>query len=337
VSCVIAEIGVNHNGSLALALEMIDAASEVGADAVKFQTFHAESLVTVSAPKAAYQSETTGAGSQLEMLRKLELDLASHHALQARAHARGVEFLSAPFDLRSVALLGEIGVSRIKIPSGHLTNVPYLRAVAALGLPVILSTGMATLEEVAASIEVLERAGVAREDLVVLHCTTEYPTPIDDVNLLAMVTMREALRVRVGYSDHTEGIAVPIAAVALGAEVIEKHFTLSRSMPGPDHRASIEPDEFGRMVRSIRDVETSLGDGLKRPAHREMANIGAARTSIVAAREVLAGETLTEDALAVKRPGTGTSPLRWDDVVGTTARRAYRADELIDEPEANDA
>jgi len=328
---VIAEAGVNHNGSLELALELVDAAAEAGADAVKFQTFRADALASASAPKAEYQLETTGESeSQLEMLRALELDVASHHALQARARGRGIEFLSAPFDLASVALLGEMGLPVIKIPSGELTNVPYLRAVAALGRPLILSTGMATLAEVASALAVLEEAGVARDDVVVLHCTTEYPAPFDDVNLRAMVTMGEALGVRFGYSDHTEGIAVPVAAVALGAEVIEKHFTLDRTMPGPDHRASLEPAELAQMVREIRQVEAALGSGIKAPSRREIANAEVARKSIVAACDIAAGEILSEDNLAVKRPGTGVSPLRWDDVVGSVASRAYAADEPID-------
>lgn len=334
---VIAEAGVNHNGSLELALEMVDAAADCGADAVKFQTFRADALASAAAPKAGYQRETTDAEeSQLEMLRKLELDAADHRALRARAIARGIEFLSAPFDLPSVELLRDLGLARVKVPSGQLTNVPYLRAVASLGLPVILSTGMATLDEVAASLAVLEDAGVPLGDIVVLHCTTEYPTPLEDVNLCAMVTMREQLGVRVGYSDHTDGIAVPVAAVALGAEVIEKHFTLDRRMPGPDHRASLEPADFAEMVHSIREVEVALGDGVKRPSARELENAAAARTSIVAARRIEAGETFSAENLGLKRPGTGVSPLRWDEVLGTTARRAYEPDELIDDPSAGE-
>ncbi len=330
---VIAEAGVNHNGSLERALAMVDAAAEAGADAVKFQTFSADALVTRDAPKAGYQVETTGAGeSQYDMLKRLELSESDHDALVARCRERAIVFMSAAFDPASLSLLARLGIDRVKVPSGEMTNVPYLRRVAALGLPVLLSTGMATLDEVRAALEVLERAGCPRERVTVLHCTTEYPTPPEDVNLRAMLTMRDELGVRVGYSDHTEGIAVPVAAVALGAEVIEKHFTLDRGLPGPDHRASLEPAELAEMVSAIRVVERSLGDGVKRPSETETANAAVARKSIVAARAIRAGETLDADALAVKRPGTGVSPLRWDEVVGTVATRDYAPDEPVDGP-----
>jgi N,N'-diacetyllegionaminate synthase len=328
---VIAEAGVNHNGSLERALELVDADAAAGADAVKFQTFRADALAAGYAVKAAYQAAATGAGGQLEMLRALELSAADHRALQTRCEQRGVEFLSAPFDLESVALLGALGLRRLKIPSGELTNVPYLRRVAALGLPLILSTGMATLDEVRAALAVLAAAGCGRERVTVLHCSTEYPTPPNEVNLLAMVTLRDELGVAVGYSDHTEGIAVPIAAVALGATVIEKHLTLSRDLPGPDHKASLEPLEFAAMLRALREVEQALGDGVKRPAPGERENVAVARKSIVAARTIAAGRRFDEDDLTVKRPGTGISPLRWDDVVGLVATRDYAPDEQIDE------
>jgi N,N'-diacetyllegionaminate synthase len=328
---VIAEAGVNHNGSLERALELVDAAAAAGADAVKFQTFRADALAAGYADKAAYQTATTGAGGQREMLRALELSAADHRALQARCRQLGVEFLSAPFDFESVALLGELGLQRVKIPSGELTDVPFLRRVAALGLPLILSTGMATLDEVRAALAVLTAAGCERERVTVLHCSTEYPTPPIEVNLRAMVTLRDELGVAVGYSDHTEGITVPIAAVALGATVIEKHLTLSRELPGPDHRSSLEPPEFAALVRALREVEAALGDGVKRPAPGERANMAAARKSIVAARAIASGHRLSEEDLAAKRPGTGISPLRWDEVVGLVATRAYAPDEQIDE------
>lgn len=328
---VIAEAGVNHNGSLQRALALVDAAATAGADAVKFQTFHAESLVSPDARKAPYQGRLTGeAESQYEMLARLELSPDDHRALLARACERGIVFMSAAFDLASLEFLSTLGIDRVKIPSGEITNVPYLRAVARLGLPVLLSTGMATLSEVADAIETLERAGLARDRMTVLQCTTEYPAPIDDVNLRAMVSMRDHFGIRAGLSDHTEGIHIPIAAVALGAEVIEKHFTLDRSLPGPDHPASLEPGEFAEMVRAIHEVERALGDGVKRPSPSEVANMTAARKSIVAARDIMAGSTLTEANLAVKRPGDGLSPLLWDSVVGTRAIRDFRRDEQIE-------
>ena len=261
---VIAEAGVNHNGSLEIALELVDAAARSGADAVKFQTFRADEVVSPSAPKAGYQVETTGSGeSQLEMVRKLELDEAAHHELVSRARARGIDFLSTPFDLPSVAFLARLQLPFLKLSSGAVTDLPLLRRAGSLGTPLILSTGMATLEEVAAAVDVLVSAGTPREAITVLHCTTEYPTPPADVNLRAMATLAEALGLRVGYSDHTQGIAVAIAAVALGATVIEKHFTLDRTMEGPDHRSSLEPDELAEMIGAIRVVEQALGSEKK--------------------------------------------------------------------------
>jgi N,N'-diacetyllegionaminate synthase len=328
---VIAEAGVNHNGSLERALAMVDAATEAGADAVKFQTFSAARLATRAAPKAPYQGERTDeAESQYDMLARLELTADDHRALIARARDRGIVFMSAAFDPESLALLAGLGIDRVKVPSGELTNVPYLRDVAWLGLPVLLSTGMGTLDEVRAALGTLEAAGLSRSRVTVLQCTTEYPTPPDEVNLRAMATMRGELGVAVGYSDHTEGICIAAAAVALGAAVIEKHFTLDRSLPGPDHRASLEPAEFAEMVRGIRDVERSLGDGVKRASPGELLNVVAARKSIVAARDIAAGETLTEENLAAKRPGDGVSAARWDDVVGRRARRDFRRDEKIE-------
>jgi len=330
---VIAEAGVNHNGSLQMALELVDAAAEAGADAVKFQTFRADLLASAAAPKAVYQEETTGArGGQREMLRGLELSAADHRELVRRCAERSVEFLSSPFDTASIDLLAELGLKRLKVPSGELTDVPFLRRVAALGLPLIVSTGMASLEEVRTALTVLETAGCPRARVTVLHCTTAYPTPMHDVNLRAMATMRDALDVGVGYSDHTQGFTVPVAAAALGASVIEKHLTLDRALPGPDHRASLEPVEFATMVRAVREVEAALGDGIKRPTAAELQNAIVARKSIVAARAIAAGEPLSAENLTVKRPGTGMSPLLWDDVIGRVASRAYAADDFIEEP-----
>ncbi len=330
---VIAEAGVNHNGSVAMALRLVDEAAAAGADAVKFQSFRAHLLAAPDAPRAAYQREATGSsGGQLEMLRALELSADEHRRIAAHCRECGIEFLSSPFDRESVELLSTLGLRRLKVPSGELVDVPYLRRVAALGLPLIVSTGMATLAEVDAALTVLEQAGCPRARVTVLHCSTEYPTPPADVNLRAMVTMRDALGVAVGYSDHTEGITVAVAAAALGAGVIEKHLTLDRTLPGPDHRASLEPDAFAEMVRALRALEVALGDGVKRPTAAELENAAAARKSIVAARAIAAGETLTAGALAVKRPGTGLSPLRWDDIVGLTASRDYEPDDLIAEP-----
>jgi N,N'-diacetyllegionaminate synthase len=330
---VIAEAGVNHNGSLELAVELVGAAARSGADAVKFQTFRADLLASAAAPKAAYQRETTGArGGQLEMLRSLELSAADHHALVRHCAQCSIEFLSSPFDEPSVELLVELGLRRLKVPSGELTDVPLLRRVAALGLPLIVSTGMASLGEVDSALATLEAAGCPRARVTVLHCTTEYPTPPQDVNLRAMVTMRDALGVAVGYSDHTAGSAVPIAAAALGASVIEKHLTLDRELPGPDHRASLEPADFAAMVRAIREIDAALGDGVKQPTPGERENAVAARKSIVAAQAIAAGERLSAENLAAKRPGTGMSPLYWDDVVGRVASRAYAAGDLIREP-----
>lgn len=328
---VIAEAGVNHNGSLDTALALVDAAASAGADAVKFQTFRADALVAAGAPKAAYQQATTSAEeSQLDMIRHLELDEEAHVALIARARDRGIEFLSAPFDLESVEMLARLGLGTFKLPSGAVTDLPLLRAVGRLGIAVILSTGMATLDEVRAALEALEAAGTSRMQVTVLHCTTEYPADPADVNLHAMRTMAEELGVAVGYSDHTTGITIPIAAAALGATVIEKHFTLDRTMPGPDHRASLESAELAEMIRAIRTVEVALGDGLKVPAPTELDNARVARKSITAARRIGAGERFSDDNLTTKRPGTGMSPMRWDDVVGRTASRDFEKDEAIE-------
>lgn len=326
---VIAEAGVNHNGDPDLAMELVREAARAGADAVKFQTFTPELLATAGAAPADYQSErVTDAQSQLDMLAGLTLAHEAHRTLQAAAQELGLDFLSTGFDTASIDLLVALGVPLLKIPSGEITNLPYLRDVASRGLPVILSTGLADLSEVTAALELLRDAG--NQDVTVLHCTTAYPAPMESVNLRAMTTMATELSVPVGYSDHTLGPEISIAAVALGATVIEKHITLDNTMPGPDHAASMEPSDFAEMVSAIRNVESALGDGVKRPQPAEMVNLQAARRSIVAARRIVAGEVFTPDNVTVKRPGSGTSPMQWDQVMGQIARRDYEPDEMID-------
>jgi N,N'-diacetyllegionaminate synthase len=328
---IIAEAGVNHNGDLAVARRLVDAAADAGADLVKFQTFRAERLATATADKADYQKAGSGPPeSQLEMLRRLELSEDAHRNLLAYCQSRGIGFFSTGFDTECVDMLVGLGQRLFKIPSGEVTNLPYLRHVGGLGGDVILSTGMATLSDIEAALLVLERSGTPRERVTVLHCTTEYPTAAHDVNLRAMQSMRDAFGVRVGYSDHTQGIEISIAAVALGATVIEKHFTLDRRLPGPDHQASLEPGELASMVRCIRHVEVALGDGVKRPTAGEERNRAVARKSIVASRPIAAGEVFSNDNLTAKRPGSGVSPMRWDEVVGRRATRAYAADDLVD-------
>ncbi len=328
---IIAEAGVNHNGNMDMARQLIEAAADSGADMVKFQTFKADRLVTPDAQKADYQKVTTvGEDTQYQMLRKLELSDIMHAGLIAHCQKVGIEFCSTGFDIQSLHDLVAMGVNVMKIPSGEITNLPYLRAVAGFGLPVILSTGMATLGDVEAALDVLEQAGIEREQITVLHCTTEYPTPMQDVNLQAMQSMGLALGVEVGYSDHTVGIEVPTAAVALGATVIEKHFTLDKALPGPDHQASLEPDELKAMVSAIRNIEHALGDGIKRPTETERKNMQVARKSVVAARNIAAGEVFTEQNLTVKRPGIGISPMFWDEVMGQMAKRDFTQDELIE-------
>lgn len=352
---IIAEAGVNHNGSLDVALRLVDVAAEAGADAVKFQTFRADAVASRFAPKAEYQQVTTGeSGSQLEMLRRLELDAAAHHAIAQHCRERGIEFMSSPFDLESARFLTrELGVQRVKLGSGELTNAPLLLEVGRSGLPVILSTGMSTEGDVAAAVGVLafawsapEKEGPScehferalqspeararlRERLTLLHCTTEYPAPFADVNLRAMDAMRERFGVRVGLSDHTAGISVALAAAARGAEVIEKHFTLDRAMPGPDHPASLQPGELKAMVQGIREVEQALGSGAKQPAPSEVRNRSAARKSLVAACAIAAGEPFTAANIAIKRPGTGLSPMQYWRVLGQRAPRSFEADEPI--------
>lgn len=328
---VIAEAGVNHNGELDLGRRLVDAASQAGADIVKFQTFRADRLVTTFAKKADYQTKRTNAGeSQHAMLRRLELSRDMHEALMAHCKLRAIQFLSSAFDRDSIDLLAALGLECFKVPSGEITNLPYLRHLGRYGRQVILSTGMATLGEIETALEVFELAGTPRDHITVLHCNTEYPTPMVDVNLRAMLTVRDALGVAVGYSDHTRGTEVAIAAVALGAVVIEKHFTLDRNLPGPDHQASAEPDELKAMVAAIRNIEQALGDGIKRPSASEAKNKPSVRKSLVAACAIGRGELFSEANLAVKRPGTGLSPMRWDEVVGRRAPRDFSVDELIE-------
>lgn len=329
---IIAEAGVNHNGDMSLAKELIAAAAEAGADLVKFQTFIAANIISRSAPKAEYQKGATDPQeSQQEMVRKLELTRENHLELIAECQKQGIGFFSTAFDKDSIDLLEELGgADVVKVPSGELTNLPYLRYLTRHGKHVLLSTGMADLGEIEAAINVVEQAGTPRDKITVLHCTTEYPTPMEDVNLRAMVNIGKAFGVSVGYSDHTPGIEVPIAAVALGATVIEKHFTLDRTLPGPDHRASLEPDELKAMVQGIRNIEKALGDGIKRPSPSELKNKPIARKSLVAARPIKAGEAFSEDNLMAKRPGTGISPMQWDEVIGRTAPRDFSEDELIE-------
>ncbi len=325
---IIAEAGVNHNGSLAVAKELAEAAKEAGADCVKFQTFKAEKLVSRSARKAAYQEGTTGEGTQADMLKQLELSYDEFRELKAHCDRIGIRFLSTPFDPDSIAFLDTMDMPFWKVPSGEVTNAPYLAAIGKTGKPVVLSTGMCTLEEVGAAIRVLRENGSG--EIRLLQCNTEYPTPFEDVNLRAMATMREAFGLETGYSDHTRGIEAPIAAAALGAGIIEKHFTLDRNMEGPDHKASLEPGELAAMVQAIRHIELALGTGVKTPSPSEQKNIAVARKSLVAARAIRQGETLTAENLAVKRPGTGVSPMQWDEVIGTKAVRDFEEDELIE-------
>lgn len=328
---IIAEAGVNHNGNFDMARQMIIEAKKAGADYVKFQTAVPELVISTFAPKAEYQKETTGAGeSQLEMCKAIHLPLSDYSRLKAICDEVGIGFMSTPFDLVSIDCLDALKMDYWKIPSGEITNLPYLRKIASKGGRVILSTGMSTLEEVSTAVEILVAGGIAREDIILLHCTTQYPTPAEAVNLRAMDALRAIGCGGIGYSDHTVGITIPIAAAARGARVIEKHFTLDRTLPGPDHRASLEPDELAAMVSAVRIVEQALGTGVKEVAEAERPNIAVARKSIVAARDIRAGEVLTEENITVKRPGNGISPMLWDKIIGTTASRDYSADELID-------
>jgi N,N'-diacetyllegionaminate synthase len=328
---IIAEVGVNHNADLMLAQALIDAAVQAGVDVVKFQTAVPELVATGYAEKAKYQKNTTGPGeSQLNMIRKLHFPLETCAMLQAYCAQRGIAFFSTAFDMVSLEFLESLGQPYHKVPSGEITNLPYLRRIGQFGKPVFLSTGMADIDEIRAALRVLEDAGTPRDRITVLHCTTEYPARMVDVNLRAMVAMREILGVKTGYSDHTVGIEVAVAAAALGATAIEKHFTLDRNLPGPDHKASLEPDELGAMVKAIRNIDAALGDGVKTPSARELENRVIARRSLVASRQIRAGEVFGSDNLLVKRPATGISPMRWDEVVGRRAPRDFAPDELIE-------
>jgi N,N'-diacetyllegionaminate synthase len=327
---IIAEAGVNHNGSIELAKKLIDVAAEAGADFVKFQTFKAGTLVTQTADKAEYQKEITNTNeSQFEMIKKLELDRKTHEELIDHCKQIDIQFLSTAFDHDSIDLLDELNIPIFKIPSGEITNLPYLRHIGKMGKPIIMSTGMSKLDEVHNALNILIESGADKEQITILHCNTEYPTPMKDVNLKAMLTIKDELGVNIGYSDHTLGIEVPIAAVAMGATVIEKHFTLDRNMPGPDHAASLEPEELKAMVTAIHNIEKAMGGGEKKPSSSETKNIAVARKSIVAKTSIKKGELFTEENLTVKRPGTGISPMGWDTVIGKAASSDYEMDDLI--------
>lgn len=330
---IIAEAGVNHNGSLENAFLLVDAAVKAGVDYVKFQTFKAENLVSKRATKAEYQKNNTNNHSetQLEMLQKLELSHEDHEKLIDYCNAQGIKFFSTAFDLESLAYLSTIGMDMVKIPSGEITNLPYLRKAASLFSKVILSTGMATLKDIKDALEIFLKAGISKNNITILHCNTEYPTPMEDVNLKAMLHIQKEFGTAIGYSDHTLGIEVPIAAVSLGAAILEKHFTLDKTMEGPDHKASLDPNELQAMVSAIRNIELAItGSGLKEPSASEEKNIAIARKSIIALKDIKAGETFTELNLTAKRPGTGISPMRWDEVIGKVAPRDFAVDDLIE-------
>ncbi|REC51457.1 N-acetylneuraminate synthase [Chryseobacterium piscium] len=330
---IIAEAGVNHNGNLENAFKLIDAAVDAGVDYVKFQTFKSENLVSKSAKKADYQIQNTGnsTDSQYEMLKKLELSHENHELLIDYCKQKNIQFFSTAFDLDSLQYLKEIGLDLVKIPSGEITNLPYLRKAAQLFNKVILSTGMCTMEDIEAAINVFLAEKISKENITILHCNTEYPTPMNDVNLKAMLSIQQEFGTDIGYSDHTLGIEVPVAAVALGASVIEKHFTLDNTMEGPDHAASLAPHELKEMVKAIRNIEQAIsGDGIKTPSESEMKNIEIARKSIVASTSISKGEIFTEENLTIKRPGTGISPMKWDEVIGKFAQKDYLTDDLIE-------
>lgn len=328
---IITEAGVNHNGSLIIAKRLIDKAAEAGADAIKFQTFRAEGFIAKYAPKAAYQKLNSDKDeTQFEMIKNLELDIDDYKRLQTHCYKKGIIFLSSPFDLESIDMVNELNLPIIKIPSSEITNLPYLRKVGGLNKEIILSTGMSRLCEIRDALEVLIRAGMSKEKITVLQCNTAYPTPVVDVNLLAMLTIAKEFKVKSGYSDHTLGIEVPIAAVAIGASVIEKHFTINRNMPGPDHKASLEPAELKLMINMIRNVEKAMGDGIKMPTKSELKNIGVVRKSIVAARTIKKGERFSESNIAVKRPGLGISPMKWDKIIGLRAKKDFEKDRNIE-------
>ena len=328
---IIAEAGVNHNGSLAIAKKLIDKAKKAGADAVKFQSFKASSLISKKAEKADYQKKLTARNeSQYEMVKKLELDETSHIELINYCKRKKIKFLSSPFDLDSIDLLNKLGLEIFKIPSGEITNLPYLRKIGKLNKQIILYTGMSNLGEIEDALNILIENGTKKNKIIVLHCNTEYPTPYEDVNLKAMVTIKNAFDIEVGYSDHTSGIEIPIAAAALGAVVIEKHFTLDKNMEGPDHKASLEPNELKMMVEAIRNIEKALGNGIKKPSHSELKNINIVRKSMVAIKKIKKGEKFDNNNLGIKRPGNGISPIRWDEIIGKRAKKNFQIDDLIE-------
>jgi N,N'-diacetyllegionaminate synthase len=327
---IIAEAGVNHNGSIELAKKLIDVASQAGADAVKFQTFKTENLVSKNASKAEYQKETTNKDeSQFDMIKKLELDLDTHKELMQYCKEKNIIFLSTPFDHDSIELLNDLGLEVFKIPSGEITNLPYLRHVGRLDKKIVLSTGMADIGEIEDALDILIESGTKKENITVLHANTMYPTPLEDVNLKAMVTIGNTFDVSYGYSDHTLGIEVDIAAVAMGAVCIEKHFTLDKTMEGPDHKASLEPSELKAMVKGIRNIELALGSSIKKPSKSETPNKAVARKSIVAKEEIKKGEIFTNENITIKRPGNGMSPMNWDNIIGQQSQKDYKKDELI--------
>ena len=327
---IIAEAGVNHNGSIDLAKKLIDVASDSGADAVKFQTFKAENLATKNAKKANYQMETTNIKeSQFGMLKKFELDVKTHKELIAYCNKKSIIFLSSPFDQESIDLLNNLDLDTLKIPSGEIINLPYLRHIGRLNKKIILSTGMANIDEIKGALDILTKAGTKKNNITILHANTEYPTPMEDVNLKAMETIGNMFNVSYGYSDHTLGIEVDIAAVALGATCIEKHFTLDCNMEGPDHKASLEPDRLKAMVKAIRNIELALGSSVKKPSKSEIPNIQIVRKSIVAKTSIKKGDIFSKNNLTIKRPGNGISPMRWDKLIGTKSKRDYNEDELI--------
>lgn len=329
---IIAEAGVNHNGSVELAKKLVDAAAAAKVDYIKFQTFKSEGVVTKKAEKAQYQKETTGSeeNTQLEMIKKLEIPYEGYLEIRDYCNKKGVKFFSTSTDPQSVEFLASLNMDMWKIPSGEVTNYPFLCKIASYNKPTIFSLGMSDMEMVRDAVKVLLENGLDKENLILLHCNTEYPTPFEDVNLKAMNAIEKEFGVKVGYSDHTLGIEVPIAAVALGADVIEKHFTLDRNMEGPDHKASLEPDELIEMVKAIRNIEKALGDGVKRITESERRNLIIARKSIVASRDIKKGESFTEENLTTKRPGDGISPMRWKEVIGKVAKRDFEEEEKIE-------
>jgi len=329
---IIAEAGVNHNGEFELAKELIVSAAEAGADFVKFQSFKTDKIVSKSAKKASYQDRNINDGddSQYAMLKRLEMPVEWHEKLVQFAQDNNIQFLSTGFDKESIDLLDQLGVPLFKIPSGEITNKPYLQHIASKGKPVIMSTGMANMNEIISALEILTMNGISKDKIIVLHCTTEYPTPMEEVNLKAMNTISKITGTRIGYSDHTEGIEVSIAAVALGACVIEKHFTMDKSLPGPDHRASLEPLELKKMIHAIRNIEVAIsGSGIKEPSTSEIINLTAARKSIVAASSIIKGDIFSENNLTTKRPGNGISPMLWDEILGQKAKINFEKDDLI--------